>query len=499
MELLRFVTASVSRLAALSITLAGGTIMSATAVGADCVAEYPVNVTSGITTGPDGNLWFTEAERIGRMTPTGIVTRYGIPTADSDPFGITTGPDGNLWFTARGANKIGKVTPTGTFTEYVVPTANSGPTGITSGPDGNLWFTELGANQIGKVTTSGTFTEYPIPTANSYSYDITTGPDGNLWFTQFFSGEIGKVTTSGTFTEYPIPTANSGPLSITAGPDGSLWFTELGANQIGKVTTSGTFTEYPIPTANSRPAGITAGPDGNLWFTEQFAGQIGKVSTSGVFTEYGIPTAFSGPISITAGPDGNLWFTEQTARQIGRIDPTAATPSCAVAPVAGCRTPAIREQALLILEEQTGDPQKNKLLWKWRKGSATLKADYSSPLTTTDYLLCIYDGASTLIGHALAPSGPTCGWSEIATGFKYKNNRTPEGLAQILLKEGLTGKAKIIVKGKGANLVMPSIPVSQPITVQLVNSDGECWEATYSAPAIKNTAGPPGQFKDKAD
>ncbi len=266
------------------------------------------------------------------------------------------------------------------------------------------------------------------------------------------------------------------------------------------MTTSGVFTEYGIPAADSRPAGITTGPDGNLWFTQFFAGQIGKVTTSGVFTEFPIPTANSGPLGITAGPDGNLWFTEQTSRQIGRIDPTAATPSCAVAPVAGCRAPAIQEQALLILKERTGDPEKNKLLWKWTKGSATLKADYGSPLTTTDYLLCIYDGASTLIGHALAASGPTCGWSETTTGFKYKNKaRTPEGLAQIRLKEGSTGKAKITVMGKGADLVMPSIPVPQPITVQLVNSDGECWEATYSAPAIKNTAGPLGQFKDKAD
>ncbi len=224
------------------------------------------------------------------------------------------------------------------------------------------------------------------------------------------------------------------------------------------------------------------------------------ITTAGSITTFANANVDRGPHDITPGPDGNLWFTEQTSRQIGRIDPTAATPSCAVAPVAGCRTPAIQEQALLILKEQTGDPEKNKLLWKWKKGSATLKADYGSPLTTTDYLLCIYDGASTLIGHALAASGPTCGWSETTTGFKYKNkDRTPEGLAQILLREGSTGKAKITVMGKGANLVMPSIPVSQPITVQLVNSDGECWEATYSAPAIKNTAGPLGQFKDKAD
>src|SRR5262250_3231384 len=150
-------------------------------------------------------------------------TEYPIPTAGSYPTGITVGPDGNLWFTESWpANKIGKVTTAGAVTEYSTPTANSNPREITTGPDGNLWFTEadvLGpAYQIGKVTPTGTFTEYPIPTAD-YPDGITTGPDGNLWFTELYANQIGKVTTSGTFTEYPIPTAGSGPAGITTGPD----------------------------------------------------------------------------------------------------------------------------------------------------------------------------------------------------------------------------------------------------------------------------------------
>jgi hypothetical protein len=68
------------------------------------------------------------------------------------------------------------------------------------------------------------------------------------------------------------------------------------------------------------------------------------------------------------------------------------------------------------------------------------------------------------------------------------------------LKEGLVaGKARIILKGKGTLLDDPTYPLAQPVTVQLLNSEGVCWEAVYSAPANKNTAGPPPQFKDKAD
>jgi hypothetical protein len=81
------------------------------------------------------------------------ISEFPTPTSGSQPNTITSGPDGNLWFTL-GNNYIGTITSSGTFTEYTVPTSNSGPTGITSGPDGNLWFVEGGANQIGRVNLS---------------------------------------------------------------------------------------------------------------------------------------------------------------------------------------------------------------------------------------------------------------------------------------------------------------------------------------------------------
>jgi hypothetical protein len=63
------------------------------------------------------------------------------------------------------------------------------------------------------------------------------------------------------------------------------------------------------------------------------------------------------------------------------------------------------------------------------------------------------------------------------------------------LKSGIDGKAKIIVKGKGANVEMPTLPLAPPVTVQLQATTGECWEAVYSTPS-KNDAS---QFKAKAD
>jgi virginiamycin B lyase len=44
------------------------------------------------------------------------VKEYPIPTASSVPLGITTGPDGNVWFTGYGAGKIERITPKGAVT-----------------------------------------------------------------------------------------------------------------------------------------------------------------------------------------------------------------------------------------------------------------------------------------------------------------------------------------------------------------------------------------------
>jgi len=189
---------------------------------------------------------------------------------------------------------------------------------------------------------------------------------------------------------------------------------------------------------------------------------------------------------------------------------TATLPTCASGPVAGCRTPAVGAKASLQYKDAVGNDPKDQLQWKWSKGAVTTKAEFGSPLTTTNYQLCIYDGASTLIFDATIPAGGLCGasnpkpcWKDKPKGFDYKDkDLTPDGISQMKLQEGLVaGKAQIQVKGKGTALDDPALPFGQPVTVQLHNAEsGLCWEAVYSFPASKNVAGPPvGQFKDKAD
>src|SRR5450759_50929 len=56
----------------------------------------------------------------------GRVREFAIPTSYSEPYDITSGPGHYLWFTELNGNKIGRITPRGVITEFAVPTPGSG-------------------------------------------------------------------------------------------------------------------------------------------------------------------------------------------------------------------------------------------------------------------------------------------------------------------------------------------------------------------------------------
>lgn len=286
------------------------------------IPTYPYNVPYGITSGPDGNLWFTQyyVGRIDKITPDGSITEYSLPNKSTLPFEIISGPDGNLWFTETNGGKIGRITPSGTITEFQTPNRDSSLLGITVGSDNNIWFTEQFGNKIGRITPSGTVSEFSIPTIDSRPHDITSGPDGNLWFTELYGNKVGRITLNGDITEFTLPKTSSYPANITMGSDNNIWFTEwYEANRIGRITPNGDITEFPIPTIDGSPLDIVSGSDGNLWFSQdtQYSSMIGRITPSGTITMFSAPRTF---YSITSGPDGNLWATQSEEGVIWRIN-----------------------------------------------------------------------------------------------------------------------------------------------------------------------------------
>jgi virginiamycin B lyase len=155
----------------------------------------------GIATGADGNLWVADGFGIARVTPAGVATVF--PTPGRHPDSVTSGPDGNVWFTydpstAPGSHSgIGRITPSGTISTFD-DAGTVRARDVTAGPEGSLWVTQVGSSnstgaEIARVTPTGTVTEYPTPTNKGFGddiQDITLGPDGALWMNdregQFF-------------------------------------------------------------------------------------------------------------------------------------------------------------------------------------------------------------------------------------------------------------------------------------------------------------------------
>jgi virginiamycin B lyase len=272
-----------------------------------------------------GDVWFTEfaANKIGRISRTGELTEYPVPTPGSGPLGITTTAiSRDAWFTEFNANKIGRITPEGVVTEFSIPTPASGPFEITGEiADEAVWFTEFNGNKLGRVSRAGEITEFAIPTADSGPKGITRGPYGtDIWFTEFRANKIGWMfREGGTVHDIAVPTPNSGPTDITF--EGRLWFTEFNANRIGRITVELTgehLEEFVVPAPDSGPSEIDARQDGSVWFTEKRAKKIGMMDAAGSFTEYPVRGSGADLSGIsTNGP--YIWFTDRAAGRVVRM------------------------------------------------------------------------------------------------------------------------------------------------------------------------------------
>lgn len=216
---------------------------------------------------------------------------------------------------------------------------------------------------------------------------------------------------------------------------------------------------------------------------------------------------FTATPTFTASPTAS---NTATATVTDSPSPTAtATPLCAATPRSGCTAPAQAQKAKLKLRNASIDSG-DQLLWKWKKGNIVL-SEFGDPTATTRYALCIYDsnaGTPALVQTATAPAGTACSngscWKRNNKGFRYKNLLAGDGeVQQVVLKEGFSDRAKLLVKARGIILNFPPAPnpsqflrQDPAVTVQLVNSLGNCWEATYSAPAQRNDTV---KFSDTSD
>jgi virginiamycin B lyase len=300
-----------------------------------------------IALGPDGNMWFTDADsnpEIGVVTPNGNVSYFTTGfVSGAKPGVIVAGPDGKMWFTDTGKGGLGTIATDGVVNEYIV-VRGSAPvigTSLAVGPDDNLWFTESSGTAIDKVSPSlGGSVEYTSGISPSAGIQqITKGPDGNMWFTEAGLDRIGSISPSGRVMEYGSGISPSAGLgSIVTGPDGNIWFMENSTGKIGRITPQGQITEFATGfSTKAAPFVIAAANDGNLWVGQGFGGLVGnegfnriaRVTTSGVVTQFsGDITNLNNPGPITginAGAGQTVWFTQEATNFINKLSVSQET------------------------------------------------------------------------------------------------------------------------------------------------------------------------------
>jgi hypothetical protein len=181
------------------------------------------------------------------------------------------------------------------------------------------------------------------------------------------------------------------------------------------------------------------------------------------------------------------------------LDLVDAEPSsCEASPAVGCRQAADGKSYVSLSAPE--DSARHRFAWKWRKGDESILESFADPVGgAAAYHVCVYDESGSgqpLVDLAL-DAGGVCGtkpcWRATGTkGFSYSDKAGfADGVSGLKLRAGSAGKAGVRVKGAGSSLGLPALPLTTPVTVQLLIDDGmgvECWQTTFASEAIENSS-----------
>jgi virginiamycin B lyase len=245
-----------------------------------------------VTVGADRKLYLggcimSGCNVIGVLTGRGRFAVYQTPSGDGpgQSGGLAKGPDGNVWFTER--SHIGKITPSGQVTEYVLPSGYSVGGHITAGGDGQVWFDEAisgpsyGATlaRIDPVTGKITQLQARCP------YGCTFGPlgiagagNGDVYLLAAYGGYSANYDYLGRFShrglrEWIDVSATNGWGPLVEGPDGALWwgarcdlsYSPPNPCSVARFDPAMHRLSVAFDRSDSVVVAPASGPDGNIW------------------------------------------------------------------------------------------------------------------------------------------------------------------------------------------------------------------------------------------
>jgi virginiamycin B lyase len=182
--------------------------------------------------------------KTGQVWSTGGLTRFDpktetfthIPEVPTS-YGIALDADGNAWFTELlKTGKIGKVdAKTLAVTKYVLPTVNGRPRRIQVHSDGIVWFAEFDAGKIGRFDPrTETFAEYQLPGPYPTPYALGIDAEHKIWYSSEYQDVVGRLDPdTGKVIEYPIPRAENSMRDFFLDEAGRMWFGSPANDRVG--------------------------------------------------------------------------------------------------------------------------------------------------------------------------------------------------------------------------------------------------------------------------
>ena len=285
------------------------------------------------------DIWFTQRLNPSIVhfdTETSNFTTYHIYPPEERYFyqetlqmwGITVGPDGMIWFTDATENKIRTLDPeTGEFNEFLQLEDDSLPWDLKFDNEGTLWFTEFGRSFLTSVQINdvNSLTEYRIPSNISSPSYFEFDKDGNIWLVESGPGILTKFDTyTHEFTQFILPSDGVGsetvnPIGLAIDNDGNIWYSQFRTSLIGKLNpNTNEITEYATGTLTSGTYQIISDNAGNIWTTQFRADRLIKISPqTNSISEFKIPTDNTFTQTLTSDSNGNIWFVERNENKIG--------------------------------------------------------------------------------------------------------------------------------------------------------------------------------------
>lgn len=308
----------------------------------DLKVYYLANANAGVGTikvDSSGLVWFTafNIPAIGRLDPlTGQETDFVLPSPTLGPDFLEIDHAGNKWFNevdfsdATGG-KVGRLTPSGEITEWAVPTAAAELEEIGLDGSGNLWFAEQGANKIGRLNPrENTITEFTSPTANSRPAGILVASDNTVWFSEHATDKIahlfpdrahGVTTHVAPSVSHQQPGSTNQP-GVPGAPTNPTVSHQPGQTVNTSTTSTSGFVEYSLPASGSgsNTEDMRFDKNGNIFFENDATAQIGELVLHGkgqpVINLWSLPDG-KGFYNIEFAPNGTtLWISDLNGNSV---------------------------------------------------------------------------------------------------------------------------------------------------------------------------------------